>query len=244
MRPDPLGESRPRRSRHVAESFQFASRGLVFALRTQRNLRIHFFIALLVLVLAVALRVSRMELAVLVLTIAGVLVAELANTAIEVAVDLHSPGANPMAGLAKDVAAGSVLVAAVAATCVGVLVFYRPLTLFLTYGGALPGRASAAYVTLAGACLVLLLTWGAKTLFTRPLRLTGGMPSGHAAVAFALATAVFFISGSGLLTLLAAALAGLVGQSRLEQGLHTLPEVAAGGALGVAVMAGLFWLLS
>ncbi|HEY8486945.1 MAG TPA: phosphatase PAP2 family protein, partial [Limnochordales bacterium] len=72
---------------------------------------------------------------------------------------------------------------------------------------------------------------------------SGGMPSGHAAVAFALATAIFFISGSGLLTLMALVLAGLVGQSRLEGGLHTPMEVAAGGALGVAVMAGLFWLM-
>ena len=227
----------------MVESFHFATRGLIFALRTQRNLRIHFFIALLVLILAVALRVSRIELAVLVLTITGVLVAELVNTAVEVAVDLRSPGTSDLARIAKDVAAGAVLVASLAATFVGLLIFYRPVTLLLTYGGALPGRESAAHLTLAGACLVLLLTWGAKTLFTRPVRLTGGMPSGHAAVAFALATAVFFISGSGLLTLLAALLAALVGQSRLEGGLHSLTEVAAGGALGVAVMAGLFWLL-
>ena len=236
----PQGPTGPKRSRHVVDSFRFASRGLVFALRSQRNLRIHFFIALLVLLLAVALPVSRVELALLVLTISGVLVAELVNTAVEVTVDLGSPGLHELARAAKDVAAGAVLVAALAATCVGLLIFYRPLTALLTYE-ALPGSSSVAHVTLAGACLVLLVTWGAKTLLTRPVRLTGGMPSGHAAVAFALATAVFFISGNGLLTLLAVVLAGLVGQSRLEGGMHSLPEVAAGGALGVLVMAALFW---
>ncbi|HEY8486414.1 MAG TPA: diacylglycerol kinase family protein, partial [Limnochordales bacterium] len=177
MRPDPLtepdGPEPVWRSRRVLQSFRFAGRGLTFALRTQRNLRIHFFIALLVLVLAVALKVRRLELAVLVITIAGVLVAELFNTAVEVAVDLGSPHTSDLARIAKDVAAGAVLVMALAAVSVGLLVFYVPLTTWLTYGGPLPGRASPAHLTLAGACLVLLLTWGGKTLSTRPLRLSG-----------------------------------------------------------------------
>lgn len=232
-----------RRARNVAESFQFAGRGLVWALRSQRNLRIHFFLAILVLLLAAAVRLGRVQLAVLTLTVAMVLVAELFNTALEAATDLLSPEYDEVARIAKDVAAGAVLVGSVAAVGVGVLVFYEPLFALLGRGGRVTPR-SAQYLALVGLGLTLLLTWAGKTWLNRPVRLVGGMPSGHAAVAAALATAIYASSPSPGLTLLAVILAALVAESRLEAGLHTLWEVAAGAALGVGVMAAVFVLWS
>lgn len=232
-----------RRARSVAQSFRFAGEGLVWALRSQRNLRIHFFLAILVLLLAAVVQLRRLQLAVLTLTIIVVLVAELLNTAVEAATDLLSPEYDEVARIAKDVAAGAVLVSAVGAVVVGVLLFYEPLMVALDAGGRVTPH-SASYLALIGLGLTLLFTWAGKTWLNRPMRLVGGMPSGHAAVAAALATAIYASSPNPALTLLAVLLAALVAESRVEAGLHTIWEVAAGVALGVGVMGAVFTFLS
>ena len=111
------------RSQSLFQSFNVAAEGIVHAVRTQRNLWIHFTIAVAVLVAAIGFGASKLELAVLLLAITFVLVAELVNTAVEAAVDVASTSFDPMAKIAKDIAAGAVLVAALNAVAVGYLVF-------------------------------------------------------------------------------------------------------------------------
>jgi len=105
------------------KSFKYARAGAQHALRTQRNLWIHFFIGLAVIGVAVWSRVSRIELAVLIVAIFGVIVAEMVNTAIEELVNILSPGHREEAALAKNVAAAAVLLAAVGAVAVGCIIF-------------------------------------------------------------------------------------------------------------------------
>ena len=107
----------------IIESFNYAIEGVIHVLRTQRNMRIHFAIAVAVLVIAVAVGVSRLELIALLLSITFVLVAEMINTAVEGTIDAATTSFDPMAKLAKDIAAGAVLIAAVNAVAVGYLVF-------------------------------------------------------------------------------------------------------------------------
>jgi diacylglycerol kinase len=111
----------------LVESFRFAFAGLGNALRTQRNARIHVSIAAVVLVLGVALGLDALEWAVIALTVGFVLVAELFNTVIEAVVDLVTDEYHPLAKQAKDVAAGAVLISAMAAVVVGVLILGPPL---------------------------------------------------------------------------------------------------------------------
>ena len=111
------------RSQSLFQSFNFAAEGVVHAVRTQRNLWLHFAVAAAVLVAAVGFGATKLELAVLLLAITFVLVAELVNTAVEAAVDVASTSFDPMAKIAKDIAAGAVLVAALNAVAVGYLVF-------------------------------------------------------------------------------------------------------------------------
>jgi diacylglycerol kinase (ATP) len=106
----------------VAHSFGHAYRGLVYAVRTQRNMRFHVVAAAIVLVLSLLVGVSKLELAILVLVIMAVFVTEMLNTALEFAVDLVTREYRPLAKLAKDVSAGAVLVTSVAALAVGYLV--------------------------------------------------------------------------------------------------------------------------
>src|SRR5881275_2701424 len=115
--------STPRRAPSLIESFNYAFEGIIHVLRTQRNMRIHFAVALAVLIAGLAVDVSRLELIALLLAIAFVLIAEMLNTAIEGAIDVATTEFDPMAKLAKDIAAGAVLIATINAVAIGYLVF-------------------------------------------------------------------------------------------------------------------------
>ncbi|HAX71096.1 MAG TPA: diacylglycerol kinase family protein [Anaerolineales bacterium] len=109
------------------QSFRHAFRGWFYALRTQRNAWIHSAIATIVFILGIWLRLSPLDWAIIILTIAMVFAAEFMNTAIEAVVDLASPETHPLAKIAKDVGAASVLVAALAAILIGLLILGPPL---------------------------------------------------------------------------------------------------------------------
>ncbi|WP_348620117.1 diacylglycerol kinase family protein [Paenibacillus polymyxa] len=108
-------------------TFRYAAEGVMYALRTQVNMRIHVAVALLVIVAGLTLHISRLDWLFVCAAIAIVIVAELFNTAVEAAVDLISPDIHPLAKAAKDTAAGAVLLAAVFAVIIGIFVFYRPM---------------------------------------------------------------------------------------------------------------------
>lgn len=111
----------------IVRSFGYALAGLAYLFRTQRNARIHLAVATLVCLLAGWLGLGRLEWAVLILTMALVLILEGINTAIEAAIDLASPDVHPLAKTAKDLAAGMVLIAALTSVGVGALVLGPPL---------------------------------------------------------------------------------------------------------------------
>ncbi len=109
------------------DSFRYAFAGWWYVLRTQRNSWIHAAISTAVLLLAWALRLGRLEWAILILTIGLVWMAEFINTSLEAIVDMTMPEPHPLAKVAKDVAAAAVLVGAAAAVLVGLLVLGPPL---------------------------------------------------------------------------------------------------------------------
>jgi diacylglycerol kinase (ATP) len=108
-------------------SFRYAIEGWWYVLSTQRNAWIHAAISLAVFTLAWWLRLSRLDWAVILLTVMVVWTAEFVNTAIEAVVDLTTPNYHPLAKTAKDVAAASVLVAALGAFLIGLLILGPPL---------------------------------------------------------------------------------------------------------------------
>jgi diacylglycerol kinase (ATP) len=114
-------------------SVRLAWHGLKYTWKTQLHMRIHGFVALTVLICAWASRFSRWEWLFLLLTMGCVFVAEIINTAVETVVDLIEPHFHPWAGIAKDVAAGAVLFAALQAVIVGVFLFYQPLRRLLRF---------------------------------------------------------------------------------------------------------------
>ena len=228
----------PRRSKSLLESFNFAFEGIIHVVRYERNLRIHFLIAVAVILAAVGFDVTKMELIALLLAIAFVLIAEMLNSALEAVVDLVTPSVEPLAKIAKDVAAGAVLIATVTAVAIGYLVF----------SGAVGERSShlldrlsnaPSDLTLIALVITIILVIAAKAITGRGTPLRGGLPSGHAAVAFAgwmAATLVLHNSGHQfLISTLTFIMALLVAQTRVESGVHSALEVTIGGVLGAMV---------
>ena len=233
----------------VVRSFEHAYRGMIYAVRTQRNMRLHVVVAVLVLVASLLVGVSKLELAVLVLTIMLVFVTELFNTAMEFVVDLATKEFHPLAKLAKDVSAGAVLVSSVGAVLVGYLVLANDLGP-LSLATLESIRRSPAHLTLVALGVVVLVVLLGKALTRSPNSFAGGMPSGHAAVAFAGWVAASFIaveggagSYAGLVSVISLLMALLVCQSRVESGLHSVYQVAVGAVIGVLVTIAAFQML-
>jgi diacylglycerol kinase (ATP) len=229
----------------VIESFNFAIEGVIHVLRTQRNMRLHFAAAVAVIVVAVAVGVSKIELSLLLVSIAFVLVAEMINTAVEGAIDAATTSFDPMAKLAKDIAAGAVLIAAVNAVAVGYLVFAGKAA-DKTAEVLDRVRSAPAQITLVALVLTVIIVIATKAWTGRGTPLRGGLPSGHAAVAFAgwmAATYIVNDSHRFVVSALTFIMALLVAQTRVESGVHSALEVAYGGALGALVTLSVFQLL-
>ena len=234
---------RPRPS--ILESFNFAIEGVIHVLRTQRNMRVHFAIAVAVLVIAAAVGVSKLELIVLLLSIAFVLVAEMINTAVEGAIDAATTSFDPMAKLAKDIAAGAVLIASVNAVAIGYLVFAGK-TADKTARVLDRIRTAPAQITVIALVVTVIVVIATKAWTGRGTPLRGGLPSGHAAIAFAGWMAATYIVGDShrfVVSALTFIMALLVAQTRVESGVHSALEVAYGGALGALVTLSVFQLL-
>jgi diacylglycerol kinase (ATP) len=229
----------------VIESFNFAIEGVILVLRTQRNMRLHFAAAVAVIVVAVAVGVSKIELSLLLVSIAFVLVAEMINTAVEGAIDAATTSFDPMAKLAKDIAAGAVLIASVNAVAVGYLVFAGKAA-DKTADVLDRVRSAPAQITLVALVLTVIIVIATKAWTGRGTPLRGGLPSGHAAVAFAgwmAATYIVNDSHRFVVSALTFIMALLVAQTRVESGVHSALEVAYGGALGALVTLSVFQLL-
>jgi diacylglycerol kinase (ATP) len=234
---------RARRPPSILESFNYAFQGIIHVLRTQRNLRLHFGVAVLVLIAALYSDVSRMELIALLLAIAFVLIAEMLNTAVEAAIDVATTSFDPMAKLAKDIAAGAVLIAATVAVAVGYLVFSGQVA---NRSSRLLDRLSQVPAEIALIALVLttLVVIGVKAMTGSGTPLRGGLPSGHAAVGFAIWMAATLIlddsSHQFVISSLTFIGALLVAQTRVESGVHSSVEVMYGGLLGALVTLAVF----
>lgn len=227
------------RSRSLLWSFDYAIQGVVYALRTQRNMRLHALAAGMVLLAALFFRIGGLELIALLFAIALVFLAELANTAIEATVDLATEGFDPAAKIAKDVAAGAVLVASINAVAVGYVVFFSRLT---------PGaerlihvvRSSSATLTVIALAVTALAVLVLKAFTSEGTFVRGGWPSGHTALAVATATAIGYATSSAKALIPALFIAALVAQSRVETEAHTIPQTILGAVLGFLLTTAVF----
>ncbi len=216
------------------ESLNCAIEGIIYAVKTQRHMRYHFLFAILSIIIGLILNLPGLVFVVFILSFLLLLFAEIINTAIEVSTDLVTKEYNPLAKVVKDMAAGGVLVSSFGVFVTGYLIFadylYRPFAVVL---GRL--RDITGYLAFFSLLTVLISVVMAKAHFGRGTPLHGGMPSGHAAVAFSIWISVALLTLDPIITILTLFLAILVSQSRLVGGIHTKFEVFMGALLGIGV---------
>ena len=226
----------------LIESLNSAAEGFVYVLRTQRNMRLHFLFATLVLVLGIYLELPKMELLLLLGAITLVLVLEMVNTAMELTIDLVKSAYHPLARIIKDIAAGAVFLAAMNALIVGYVIFSRRFVLHIEDGIQRIAR-SPWQLTLMALIVVMFLVRAGKILLGKGTPFRGGMPSGHAAFAFSVWTIIVFSTRNGLVMLLSFVLAFLIARYRMKDKIHTFWEVLTGSVLGILITALVFQLL-
>jgi diacylglycerol kinase (ATP) len=224
------------------QSANLAIEGIIYSVRTQRHMRYHFYAALAALVLSLVLNIRRSEFILLCMAIILVLVTEMLNTALEVIVDMISEEFHPKAKIAKDIAAGVVLVASIGALTLGYLILYPALKESVLSGRWQVRKVPNDVVAFVSLAVVVILVVIMKAFFGRGEPLRGGMPSGHAAVSFSIWTASFYLAGSVPIIVLTFLLAVMVSWGRWSSGVHRPIEVITGALLGASITF-LFFLL-
>jgi diacylglycerol kinase (ATP) len=141
--------------KRIVQSFKFAFDGITYVLSTQNNMRIHVIVAFIALILSIILDVPQYQLLLVFFSIVFVMCMELINTAIEKTIDLMTTEYHPLAKIAKDVAAGAVLFAAIFAFIIGVYVFTHPMLALFSYKLTFPLERVMLVVVFS----ILLLLW-------------------------------------------------------------------------------------
>ena len=233
-----------RYSKGLFSSFNFALEGIVHTLTHERNMRVHFLVGFLVLILGIYINLSSVEFMLLCVTVSFVLITEMFNTAVEHSIDLIEEDYHPLAKVIKDIAAGAVFVSVINAAVVGYLILFKQVD---WSGGPLLSerlRHSPWHLTLISLIVVIGLVLLIKVIRHEKELLRGGMPSGHSAVAFAVWVAVSIVTATPLVSILVFFMAVLVARSRITVGVHNMWEVIAGSFLGALTTLLVFQLLS
>jgi diacylglycerol kinase (ATP) len=207
-------------------------------------MRLHFYTLVAVMLSGLLLNLDNRDMLVLVFAITLVIVAEMFNTAIEAVVDMITESYNPIAKLAKDVAAGAVLLAAMNAIIAGVLIFFGQKKLMDIQNrmeeNLPPDVTKVVVVGIVSLALIVIIS---KLLSNTGSPWHGGIISGHSAVGFLLAMTIFFTSKNPVIAFLAILLAILVAQSRVEAGVHSLQEVVLGAVLAILLTSLVYWVM-
>ena len=215
----------------MVDSFNYAIIGIIETVRTQRNMRIHLIAALCVLIACFLIDISKAEFLILCITVTMVLAAEVINTAIESAIDMAANHYHPLAKIAKNAAAGAVLITAINSLIVGYIIFWDKISL-ISYSAIKNVKNSNPYMVLIALVFVILSTLIVKSIYGEGTPLKGGMPSGHSAISFSIATAISLITEDPICVLLSYLMAIITAQSRVDSEVHSILEVVVGALFG------------
>ncbi len=231
------------KNRTLIDSFNNAMHGIISTVKSERNMKIHLAAAVMVLVMSLFYDLTRTEFIIICITIALVLICELFNTAIEVVIDTLIGIYHPKAKVVKDTAAAAVFISALLSIIVAYVIFFDRVSTSLEIG-IVRIKQTHMHVTIIAIALTMTAVLILKAIFKKGTPFSGGMPSGHSAVAFSAATAVALYSNNAGITILFIIVALLVVQSRLEGKIHNAIELIAGAVIGFLVTLLLFQFFS
>ncbi|MEG0297849.1 MAG: diacylglycerol kinase [Clostridium sp.] len=217
--------------RKLVQSFNHAIDGIIETTRTQRNMKIHLIVAIIVLVSCLFFDISKSEFLIIAISVTLVIAFELINTAIEAVIDMTTNYYHPLAKVAKNAAAGGVLITAISACIIGYIVFGEKLY-SVSYSLIHTVKSSEPYMIFIALVIVTIATVIVKSIIGEGTPLKGGMPSGHATLSFSIATAIALITEDPLCILLSYLAALITAQSRVDSKVHSIFEVIVGALFG------------
>lgn len=213
------------------KSVDYAIEGILYGTKSQRHMKYHFFTAAAVIFLSYALGLSKSDFVIVSLSVILVMFAEMINSSIETIIDLLSPEYSEKARIAKDIAAGAVFITAFGAAVIGYIIFIPYIKSLIQYGLHIP-KYPHEDIILISLILVFISVIIIKSYFGKGHPLSGGMPSGHAAIAFSIWIAVTYSTRNFVASILCFILAVLIAQSRVLVRVHSQLEVTIGAFIG------------
>jgi diacylglycerol kinase (ATP) len=180
------------------------------------------------------LGIGRTDFLIISITVILVLLAEMMNTAVEYVVDMISPEYSEKARIAKDIGAGAVFITAFGAVVIGYIILFPYLKNIFETGLSI-SKHSKEEIALISIIIVFISIVVLKAYFGKGHPLRGGMPSGHAAVAFSIWVATTYITESFNASLFSFTLAFLIAQSRIAVKAHSILEVTVGAIIGAGI---------
>ena len=221
------------------EFFNAAIEGIILATKTEKNMRIHFAVSLLAIFLALFLRVSKIDVLLILISVFFVLFAETLNTSIEYLADSVSKEYSPEIEAVKNLAAGAVLLSAFGSFVVGYIIFSKYLYYMIYYITDMV-KTAGSDISIVVISVVFVGIIIIKAMFNKGTPLRGGFPSGHAAIAFSIWLMVSLLTLNPVVSLLTFILAFLIALSRIKNGIHTKIEVLTGSIIGILITALIF----
>ncbi len=224
------------------EACNNAVNGIIYAATTQRNIRIQLVLAVIIMMLSLFYGLNTTEFLCLVFAVFMVIFAEMINTAIETVVDLFVDVYHPKAKIAKDVAAGAVVLAACNALVVGYFIFFNQENIKAISDSIFNNMVkSPTHLAFVAILLVIIAVIAVKASCSRKkqrgeLIKEGFVPSGQTAIAFAALTAIWINSRDIITFSLALVLSVLIAGNRLYNNARTKAEVAFGACMGILIV--------
>lgn len=224
------------------EACNNAVNGIIYAATTQRNIRIQLVLAVIIMMLSLFYGLNTTEFLCLVFAVFMVIFAEMINTAIETVVDLFVDVYHPKAKIAKDVAAGAVVLAACNALVVGYFIFFNKENIKAISDSIFNNMVkSPTHLAFVAILLVIIAIIAVKASCSRKkqrgeLIKEGFVPSGQTAIAFAALTAIWINSRDIITFSLALVLSVLIAGNRLYNNAKTKAEVAFGACMGILIV--------
>ncbi|MBQ0105049.1 MAG: diacylglycerol kinase [Armatimonadetes bacterium] len=216
-------------------NFKYAIEGLVHVYRSQKHMRFHLLALIVAGLFSVLLKLTSIEILLVVAAVSFVVITEMINTAIEAVVDLVTQRYHPLAKFAKDIGAGATLVAAVNAVIVGIFIVFgrhENETKMLLQGDKF--NQPVILIVIAFIIMIAIIIMY-KVAGNKGKIWKGGVISVHSAVGFFLAWTAFYLSKEASVCIICLSMAALIAQSRVEGGIHTLQEVIWGAIVATVI---------
>ena len=220
------------------DSWKNAINGIIYATTTQGNMKKQLIIAIIVVIVSLFFNLNRAEFLCFMFTIVLIIFAEMVNTAIETVVDLYVDVYHPKAKIAKDVAAGGVVITAINAIIVAYFLFFDKIAdiglNFIENVAKSPSHLAFSVMIIAIITVLALIAY-AKTNKHKGLN-HKFIPSGHATIAFAANTIIWILANNAVILVLSLVMAILVSESRIAAKEHKLSEVVFSAGLGTLLV--------